>query len=381
MRLPRLLFLVTEDWYFVSHRLPMARAALAAGFEVHVATRVSQYGDQIRAGGFHLHALNWRRGSANPLGFLLAVLRIRNLYKKLAPDLLHHVALQPSIMGSLAALGLPPARLNAVAGFGFAFTSKTLRARLVRTALSALIRGLFNREGATLLVQNLDDRAAAMSLGLNPNRIALIPGSGVDVDLLTPLPEPAEPITAAFVGRLLADKGLHSLIAAHKLLTRRGQPLRLLLAGEPDPANPASIPPATIESWRQCPGVTVLGHVSDIRSVWAAAHIAVLPSRREGLPKSLLEAAACSRPMVATDVPGCRDIARDGINAILVPVDEPAALADAIDRLIRDPALRQQYGAAGRRLVEAEFSATRIGIEIVALYQRILQRQSGDRAR
>jgi len=372
MRLPRLLFLVTEDWYFVSHRLPMARAAQAAGFEVHVVTRVDRHGPQIEAEGFHLHPLSWRRGSANPAGFLLAIYRIRALYKELAPDIVHHVAMQPSIMGSLAALGLPLARLNAVAGFGFAFTSKTLRARLVRTALSRLIRGLFNRPGSILLVQNVDDRADAIGLGLDPDRIALIPGSGVDVDQLAPLPEPDGPVTVAFVGRLLADKGLHTLMAAHELLLRRGRPIRLLLAGEPDPANPASIPPATIDAWRQRSDVVVLGHVPDIRTVWAAAHIAVLPSRREGLPKSLLEAAACGRPLVATNVTGCREIARDGINAILVPVDDAAALADAIDRLAGDPELRRRYGAQSRRLAETEFSSARIGREIVALYQRLL---------
>jgi glycosyltransferase involved in cell wall biosynthesis len=356
----------------------MARAAQAAGFEVHVVTRVNRYGEQINAEGFHLHPLNWRRGSANPLGFLLAIARIRAFYKELTPDIVHHVAMQPSIMGSLAALGLPPVRLNAVAGFGFAFTSKTLWARLVRTMLAALIRALFNRPGSVLLVQNLDDRADAIALGLDPDRIALIPGSGVDVDELTPLPEPGEPVTAAYVGRLLADKGLHELIAAHEILTRRGQPIRLLLAGEPDRANPASIPPSTIETWRRRPGVVFLGYVPDIRTVWAAAHIAVLPSHREGLPKSLLEAAACGRPLVATNVPGCREIARDGINAILVPVNDACQIADAIDRLARDPELRRRYGAQSRRLVETEFSSTRIGREIVALYRRLLRNDRSD---
>jgi glycosyltransferase involved in cell wall biosynthesis len=370
---PRLLFLVTEDWAFVTHRLPMARAAREAGFEVHVATRVDRHASQIHAEGFHLHPLRWDRGSLNPLGFLLAVWQIRSLYRRLAPDLVHHVALQPSIMGSLAALGLPTVPLNAVAGFGFAFTSATLRARLVRAALSFLIRRLFNRPGSAVLVQNPDDRATATALGVDANRIFLIPGSGVDVDELTPLPEPDGPMTMAFVGRLLADKGLHALVGAHKLLIQRQRPVRLLLAGTPDPANPASISPADVAQWKNQPGISLLGYVADIRTVWAAAHIAVLPSRREGLPKSLLEAGACGRPMVATDVPGCREIARDGINAILVPVDDAAALADAVDRLAGDPELRRRYGAEGRRLVESEFSSARIGRDIVALYRRLLE--------
>jgi glycosyltransferase involved in cell wall biosynthesis len=170
----------------------------------------------------------------------------------------------------------------------------------------------------------------------------------------------------------LEDKGLRALMAAHALLAERGRPLRLLLAGEPDPANPASISPAVLAQWRTRHGVAFLGQVADIRTVWAAAHIAVLPSRREGLPLSLLEAAACGRALVATDVPGCREIARPGVNAVLVPVDDAEALADALQRLADDPQLRADYGAAGRRLVEMEFSSDRIGREIVALYRRML---------
>ena len=181
-------------------------------------------------------------------------------------------------------------------------------------------------------------------------------------------------MTVGFVGRLLDDKGLRTLIAAHEILARRGQAVRLLIAGEPDPANPASIPPDEIAAWARRPGIDVLGHVADIRDVWKAAHIAVLPSRREGLPKSLLEAAACGRAIVATDVPGCREIARPDVNALLVPVDDAPALADAIARLANDGALRRKFGAAGRQLVEAEFSAAQVGKQTVALYDRLMAR-------
>jgi glycosyltransferase involved in cell wall biosynthesis len=353
----------------------MARAARAAGFEVHVATRVDRHGPAIEAEGFHLHPLSWQRGSADPMAFLGSVRAVRAVYRAVEPDLAHHVALQPSIVGSLAATGLPVVTLNAVAGMGYAFISTTARARLTRAGLARLIRYLFRREESMVLVQNPDDRSAMQALGIPPDRIALIAGSGVDVERLTSLPEPGGPMTVAYVGRLLADKGLDALMAAHQTLAAGGQPVRLLLAGEADPANPASIPAGTLAEWRSRPGVQLLGHVGDIRSVWAAAHIAVLPSRREGLPLSLLEAAACGRPLVATDVPGCREIARNDINALLVPVDNPMALADAIARLAADPALRARFGAAGRRLAEAEFSSEKIGRETVALYRRLLQQQ------
>jgi glycosyltransferase involved in cell wall biosynthesis len=370
--MPRLLYLVSEDWYFLSHRLPMARAALAAGYEVHVATRVGTGADAIQAEGFTLHPLTWKRGSTNPLNFLRAVAEVRALYRRVAPDLVHQVALWPSVVGSFAGLGLPVRRLSALAGLGFAYTSQSTKAQVVRAILGRVLRFLFDRPGSGVLVQNPDDRAAMAAIGIDASRVFLIPGSGIDTERHRPLPEPTGPVTMAYVGRLLDDKGLRPLVAAHALLSARGRPVCLWIAGDPDPANPGSIPTDEIAAWRGQAGIELLGHVKDITGVWAQAHIAVLPSRREGLPKSLLEAAACGRPIVATDVPGCREIARRDVNALLVPPDDPAALAEAIDRLAGDPALRQEFGAAGRRLVETEFSSARVSAAVVALYSKLL---------
>ncbi len=371
---PTLIYLVTEDWYFLSHRIPMAKAALAAGYQVHVATHVGEGGARIEALGFHLHPLAWRRGSINPLDLIGIVRQVRALYRRLSPDIVHHVA--------VAAVGRRLGR-----GVGNALRPTQ---RLCRSGLNlhlAIGQGAHRPPG----VQD----AAAVDIEspgfggwckttttappsppsvLTSDRVFLIPGSGVDVDALPPLPEPAGMVTVAFVGRLLEDKGLRTLIAAHDLLTQRGTPVRLMIAGQGDPANPASIPDAEIESWKPKPNIELLGHVIDIGKVWADAHIAVLPSRREGLPKSLLEAASSGRPIVATDVPGCREIARAGVNALLVPPDDPAALAHAIEQLARDPALRRRFGEAGRRLVVEEFSSDRIGQQAVALYDRLLGR-------
>jgi glycosyltransferase involved in cell wall biosynthesis len=370
-RRPVLVYLVTEDWYFVSHRLPMALAAQRAGYQVHVATRVKAHGAEIEAQGFTLHPLIWQRGSINPLNVASIVRQVRGLYRRLKPDILHHVALQPAIIGSLAATGLPSVRLNALAGLGFVFTSRTPSALLMRPVLATLARLLFSHRLSAVLVQNPDDRAAVEALGVAPDRVHLIPGSGVDTQAIQPLPEPPGEVTAAFVGRLLDDKGVRPLVAAQALIASRGVRVRLLIAGDRDPANPASIPAEEVAGWQHRPGVECLGQVSGIEKVWARAHVAVLPSRREGLPKSLLEAAAFGRPIVATDVPGCREIARHDVNAFLVPPDDPVALADAIAVLARDPALRARFGAAGRAMVEAEFSSARIGTDIVALYDSL----------
>jgi glycosyltransferase involved in cell wall biosynthesis len=363
---------VTEDWYFISHRLPMARAARAAGFEVHVATRVDRHGSAIAAEGFHLHPISWRRGSYDPRDLLRVVREVRRLYRTLEPDLAHHVALPATIVGSLAARGLPVICLNAMTGLGTIFISNAAKIRAARMILTPALRSLLSRAGSAVLVQNPDDRAVIEDLGVDPTRIVLIPGSGVDSDVMMPAPEPAGPVTVAFVGRLLEAKGIRTLVEAHALLGARGRDIRLVLAGTPDPANPGSIPASEIEEWSRRRNVSCLGFVEDIAALWASAHIAALPSHREGLPLSLLEAAACGRPLIATDVPGCRDIARPGLNAFLVPVNDVGALAHAIDRLALDAKLRRTFGEASRNLVEREFSSKRIGRDLIALYRRLL---------
>ena len=369
---PRLLYVVTEDWFFLSHRLPMARAAQGAGFEVHVATNVADGAAAIEREGFVLHPVRFARGRLSPAATLATIRELRGLYRRLAPDLVHHVALQPTILGSLAALGLPGARVNAVTGLGYSFIAETRKARLVRRLIGMLLRFVVDRRSSVALVQNPDDRALLTGLGIAADRIVLIPGSGVDVDRLRPMPEPSGPITLGFVGRLLDDKGIRVLVAAHRLLRAKNSTVELLIAGTPDPANPASVSPAEVEAWGRESGVTWLGHVDDIATVWARAHIAVLPSRREGLPKSLLEAAACGRPMVATDVPGCREIVVPWHTGLLVPPDGPGALATALEMLAETPEMRERFGRAARRLAEERFAEGSIGRAVVELYRRLL---------
>jgi glycosyltransferase involved in cell wall biosynthesis len=340
---------------------------------VHVATRVDRHGAAIEAEGFHLHPISWRRGSLDPRDLVRVVREVRKLYRSLEPHLAHHVALPATVVGSLAATGLPVVCLNAMTGLGTMFTSDTAKVRVTRAALTLALRHLLGRPRSAVLVQNIDDRAVIERLRVDAGRIALIPGSGVDVDALTPSPEPAGPVTIAFVGRLVESKGIRTLVAAHELLHRRGRDIQLVIAGLPDPANPASIAPEEIDGWSRRPNVTHLGFVEDIAALWASAHIAVLPSHREGLPLSLLEAAACGRPLIATDVPGCRVIARPDVNGYLVPLEDAEALADAIARLADDPELRRRFGAASREMVEREFSSQRIGRDLVTLYGRLLE--------
>ncbi len=200
-----------------------------------------------------LHPIHWRRGNMNPVRLLAAVLETRRVYRSVRPDLVHHVAVVPTLIGSMAALGLPIVRLNALAGLGFAFTSDTAKARIVRPLARLVLGWLLKRPNTAVLVQNPDDYALVEGLGVPKQSIALIPGSGVDVDVLTPLPEPAGPFTVGYVGRLLDDKGVRTLVRAHELLAQRGIAVNTLLAGEPDPSNPASIPDHVLASWQRIP--------------------------------------------------------------------------------------------------------------------------------
>ncbi len=350
----------------------MARAARDAGFDVHVATRVQDGAEAIKAEGFTLHPIRYARGSLSPIATLTTLAALRRVNSDVAPDVTHHVALQSSVLGLVATIGRRIACVNAFIGLGYAFTSASAKAYALRLMIGAVLRRLVDREGSIALVQNGDDMAALMSLGIAKSRIALIPGSGVDIDRFRPLPEPPPPLTFGFVGRLLEDKGVRTLVEAFRLLRARGSDARLLIAGTPDPANPGSVTQAEAASWNEEPGITWLGQVSDIAGLWKRAHIAVLPSRREGLPLSLMEAAACGRAMIASDVPGCREVVIHEQTGLLFPADDSPDLAATMERLAGSPDLRARYALAARNLAVEKFAADNIGRQTVELYQILL---------
>ena len=304
----RLLYVANEDFSFLLTRLPMARAAHQAGFEVHVATRVNKGAKAIEAEGFISHPIPFERGGLSPFAAIRTILALRRLEKKINPRIVHHSGLQCCVYGSIAALGKKFSQVNAITGLGYVFTSTTWRTKLLQQSMRWLLPALLNRQRSLVLVQNPDDRSALGELGIKQERMVLIPGSGVDTDALQPLQEPEGPITFGFAGRLLTDKGIRALVTAHGILRSQGYDVNLVIAGKPDPANPASVLLEEVEEWNRRPGITWLGHIEDIVSLWKRCHFAVLPSHREGLPGSLLEAAACGKPMIATDAPGCREI-------------------------------------------------------------------------
>ncbi|MEE9587050.1 MAG: glycosyltransferase family 4 protein [Hyphomicrobiaceae bacterium] len=369
----RIVYLVTEDWYFLSHRLPMARAARDVGFDVHVATRLVDGRGAIEAEGFSAHPLSWRRGSTSPLANAMAIRELRRLFRDLQPAIVHNIAMKPTVLGSLSALRLrDTAVVNSIAGLGTLFLGQSTANRLLRTALEHTLSRLMNRPRTRVVVQNPDDQQRFVELGTKPSQIVLIPGSGVDTDLIRATREPPPPIKAAFVGRMLEDKGLRCLLRAHELLRTRGIELELILAGAPDPENSSSIGADELRTWSKLPGIEWRGHIDDIDALWREVHFAVLPSRREGMPLSLLEAASAGRAMVASDAPGCREIAREGETALTHRVDDARALAEALARMATDTELRLRLATRARQLVEERFSARAIGEQTVALYESLL---------
>ena len=371
-RAPKLLFLVTEDWYFCSHRLPVARKARDAGFAVVVATRVRDHGEAIRHEGFSLRPLAWRRRGDGLFGAIRAVAEIARLYRAERPDIVHHVALKPVLLGGIAMrlafpFGARPALLAAIMGLGSRFgCSRTAR------ALGGAVRVAAG--GGCVIVQNPDDGAALERFGIGRERIALIRGSGVDTTHFTPLPEPqGAALTVALVARMLRSKGVLDAVAAVRRLREAGLAIDLLLAGPIDPDNPDSLDEPALAALTREPGVTWLGQVADVREVWARAHVAVFPSTYgEGVPKALLEAAACARPIAAADMPGSREIVRHGETGLLVPPGDIGRLAEVIAALAQDPAERQRMGAAGRALVERDFSESVVAEQTLALYRAML---------
>ncbi len=369
----RLLYLITEDWYFCSHRLPLARAARAAGYEVSVATRVTDHGDDIRDAGLDLIPLELSRRSQNPMRELAAVAQIATIYRRVEPHIVHHVAAKPVLYGSIAArITGVPAIVNALAGLGYLFSSNERKARLLRPLVETAYRTLLNRPNSRLIVQNPDDLALLQARGIaDPTRTAMIRGSGVDMSKFSVVPEPGGVPLVVLPARMLVDKGVVEFVEAARRLRARGIAARFALVGEPDPENPASVAPTLLRQWVADGIVEWWGWRDDMANVFRECHIVCLPSYREGLPKALIEAAACARPVVTCDVPGCREIVIDGHNGLSVPARDSRALANALARLLSDSTLRREMGQRGRHLAEAEFSIETVIAQTLSLYNSI----------
>lgn len=371
---PKLLFFISEDWYYWSHRRPLALAALAAGYEVALVTRVGEMRSRIEAEGVRVIPLAIRRGGLNPLHDLRMLLRLIRIYRGERPALVHHVAIKPVIYGSLAAriVGVPGV-VNALAGLGFAFISQNWRGRVLRALVRLHLRSALSR--GIVILQNPDDVSLLCREHLiERERIRLVRGSGVDLDRFRPAsePQPRSPMVV-LPARMLWDKGVGEFVAAARRLRDGGSSARFVLVGGRDDENPQGIDAATLAGWQREGVVEWWGHRDDMPKVFSEATVACLPSYREGLPKALLEAAACALPLVATDAPGCREAVRHGENGLLVPPRDVAALAHALGELLADPSKRQAYAMASRELAEREFAQETTIASTLAIYAEFVE--------
>lgn len=373
----RLMFLVTEDWFFVLHRLPLARAAMRAGYEVIVATRVCTCREQIEKEGIKLIHMNWKRGSRSPVDGIYSLWKVASLYRAYKPDIIHHVSIKPVFIGTLASALVGStntcAIINNFTGMGTLFISNRLSDKLLRWVIVTTLGMLFKIRRAHQLVENEDDKDLLIhELNLNTDDVSVIHSVGVDMHRYLPTHERDGVPIIALVSRLIWDKGVRELVEASRMLRMRGLSFRLALVGAPDLENRTAIPLETLQAWESDGLVELWGYRSDIEAVWQSIHIAVLPSYREGSPRSLIEAAASGRPVVATDVPGCRDIVKHGETGFLVPCGDAKSLADALEVLVRDADLRIRMGLKGRKYVELVFGEDGVIKETFDLYKSVL---------
>jgi glycosyltransferase involved in cell wall biosynthesis len=370
----KIFFLVTEDWYFYSHRLGLARRIRQAGAEVFVMTRVNDLGDKLRDEGFTVIPWQATRGSLNPLRELFAFVQVCRALRQVRPDLVHHVALKPIVYGGLAGqlFGKLPA-INALAGLGEVFWGRSFKLSLIRKLLVPLLRVAINPTKTLTLAQNSQNLAVFVGERIvSEEHIRLIRGVGVDTEYFSPRPEPTGVPTVLLASRMLWSKGIGEFVEAARLIRERGVDARFILVGKTDSQNPAGIPKEQLESWSNSGVVEWLGYKESMTEVLNDSNVVCLPSYGEGIPKILLEAAACARAIVTTNVPGCCDVVRAQENGLLVPSRDAAALAEAIVALLRDPELRTKMGTRGREIVLNEFTERRIVQQTFEVYRELL---------
>jgi glycosyltransferase involved in cell wall biosynthesis len=371
---PKVLFFVTVDWFFCSHFMGRALAAKNAGYEVLVLTKVHEHGDQIVQNGFRLIPLELDRRSINPLSTLKSLSQIFRIYRSERPSLVHQVAIKPILLGTLVArlLGIRNI-VNAIVGMGYLSTSERLSARLLRPLLNFAFKVLLNPAGSRVVFENKDDLMSCVAQGqVRSCDAILIRGAGVAPSQISHSGCTKGSPLVVLVARLLWEKGIGEYVDAARLLRQRGIKARFAIVGDIDRDNRGSIDRSTIEAWRTEGVVELWGFRTDIPQVLAEATIACLPSYREGLPRSLLEAMAVGLPCVTTDVPGCREAVRDEDNGLLVPAKDSLALACALELLLLNPDLAKKMGERGRERLEQEFSAQYVNDSTLTLYREML---------
>jgi glycosyltransferase involved in cell wall biosynthesis len=370
----KILFIIVEDRYFLSHRLHLAQYAIKKGYQVGLLCKISKHKEFLENEGIQVFDWSLVRGSFNLFFEIKAIYEILITLLKFAPDVLHAVALKPVIYASFASkLVFLKSRVFALGGLGFIFSSDKILAKLLRPLIVLVLKFTFSGNKSRLIIQNIDDKRTLINLKvIRDEKIDLIKGAGVDMKIFSFIKEPSQIPEVILPARLLWDKGVGEFVLAADILKKRGINAKFTLLGETDPHNPECIPDDQIEDWKKEGAVDVAGFQDDMAKCIQDCAVVCLPSYREGLPKSLLEAASCGRPIVTTDVPGCREIVQDGVNGYLVPSKNPDLLAEALSRLLTDRKLREVMGLKGREFVERGFSAEIVAIKTEKIWNSLL---------
>ncbi|MFW0085255.1 MAG: glycosyltransferase family 4 protein [Coxiella endosymbiont of Haemaphysalis japonica] len=367
----KLLIVVNDVKFFISHRLCLAKAAKAVGYDIHVAT--PDYNEQIGAAGFVHHTIILNRGSLNPFKDVVTVFSLLRLYWRLKPDIVHHITVKPILYGGIAArLAQIPAVVNVFTGLGFIFIAQSCFMSLLRKMVQKGYRWAFNHRNMRVIFQNKEDKGYFIQANiLKEDKTVLIPGSGVCMKTFYPVDEPLGQLRVILASRLLWHKGVGEFVEAARLLKKRKVKAQFILVGAIDAANPAAISDVQLEEWEREGIIEWWGERTDMPKIMREAHIVCLPSYREGLSRVLIEAAASGRAIVATDVPGCRDVVHDGENGLLVPVKDREELALAIETLIHNSSLRKEMGLKGRVMVEKKYELKRIIKQTLNVYKEL----------
>ncbi len=372
----RFVLFANTDWYLYNFRMSLVLRLMSLGHEVLLLSPPGEYGPRMIEAGLKWRGLPMRRRSLNPFAEARLLLRIAGILRRERVDIVHGFTIKSAVYGALAARLAGVAPVASITGLGWVFISNGVAARSLRPVVVALLRLALGGPQGRVILQNSDDVALFERLRLvASDRLRLISGSGVDCERFTPPDAPlahGAPFRVLLASRLLWDKGLQDFVDAARTLKAQGRKIEMLMAGAPDPGNPASASAAEVRSWVDEGAVRWLGHVDDMPALLRTVDVVALPSRREGLPKSLIEAAACGRPLIATDAPGCRDAVRDGVDGFLTPVGDGNALAEAIGRLQDDPGLAMRMGAAARRRAVEQFDEEIVLERTLSVYEELL---------
>ncbi|HDD62060.1 MAG TPA: glycosyltransferase family 1 protein [Chloroflexi bacterium] len=370
----KILFFISEDWYFWSHRRSIAIEAIRRGYEVVLVSRVNELQEEIEQLGIKLIPSRLVRKSVNPFGELKTLLELIRIYRQEKPDIVHHVALKPIIYGTLAArITNIPGIVNAFGGLGHLFSSSNWRTRFLKNLFILILRLTLNNDRIRIILQNpVDFQRLIKKKVVDGDKLKLIRGAGADLGYFIPTEEPEGTPVLVYAGRLLWSKGVGDFVHALEIIKDQEIDFRAVLIGKPDPDNPESIPINKLEKWEEKGLIEWKGFREDMALELSSATMIVLPTYYgEGVPKILIEAAAASRPIITTKIPGCMEIVKDNWNGLLIPPHKPEELARAICKLINDKDLRQEMGKNGRMLVEKEFSEEIVLEQTFSLYEEL----------